>query len=120
METVIDVLREGAIILLVVAIIGGGGFFLIRTRATMGGGIDDHLRLSENEKINRIKKWALGITGVAWVLIFIFAASEDRGRFTEAMKGLFGFVSEQVEEVRPKTEQETYERPKDLPEIPSR
>ena len=118
METIIEIVREGALIILIVAFVGIGGFMLIRTRASMGGGIDDHLRLSENPKIIRIKKWALAVTAVIWILIFAFAASEDRGRLTDALNGLFGFVSEQVEEITPKPD--VPERPKGLPEIPNR
>lgn len=118
MEFIAGIAREAVIILAVVALVAGGGYGLLKFRRSIGGGIDDHLRLSDSDKINRIKKWALTITGVLWILVFVILSDgEDRGRFTDAVKGFFGFVSEEAKSVMPKEEKKKMEN---LPQIPAR
>ena len=119
MELLANIAREAIIIALVLTLLGGGGFALLYFRRRIGGGVDDHLRLSENARFHRIRVWLLAITAALWIGVFAVADGEDRGRLTQAVQNFFGFVSDEVEEVKPKEPKPESPR-KDLPEIPTR
>jgi len=118
MDTIVAIAREGIIILIVLAVLGGGGFLLLRFRRSIGGGIDDHLRLSDDARLDRIKTWLLAITAALWIIIFVVADAEDRRRLSEAAQGLIGYVSGEVRDLTTEPEPERPTEPK--PEIPTR
>ena len=92
MDNVSNILREGVIVLGLMALIFGVGFGLLRLRRAMGGGIDDHLRLSTSPTLAKVVKIFLAITTVIWIVVWLSLRDEYGGNLSQALDGLMETV----------------------------
>ena len=92
MDQFSNIVREGAIVLGLVALVFGVGFGLLRLRRSMGGGIDDRLKLSTSQTLAKAMKVFLAITAVLWIAIWLLMRDEYGGNLGAALDGLMQSV----------------------------